>query len=116
MFCIYCGAENPDDAIFCRCCGKQQHGGASTEAADTEGQPTAGKASSIQEPPSIPDNALERGAASRSASPSTAKVVRQPLREKQSRGISRRSVLVGLVGIAGLATAGSGIWWLVSPH
>lgn len=23
MFCEYCGAENPDDATFCRGCGKR---------------------------------------------------------------------------------------------
>lgn len=23
MFCEYCGAENPDDATFCRECGKR---------------------------------------------------------------------------------------------
>ena len=24
MFCIYCGTPNPDDAVFCRSCGRQQ--------------------------------------------------------------------------------------------
>ena len=24
MFCIYCGAENPEDSVFCKQCGKRQ--------------------------------------------------------------------------------------------
>src|SRR5260370_33962277 len=24
MFCVYCGAKNPDDALICRSCGKRQ--------------------------------------------------------------------------------------------
>ncbi len=73
MFCIYCGTDNPNNAIFCRGCGKHQptndgtivaapgifmNSGQSTtgNAPMIQGTPQASGVPTVQGTPSIPGN------------------------------------------------------------
>src|SRR5438067_7542153 len=75
MFCIYCGTSNPDDAIFCRSCGKRQptkentvlplpgmpmSGGQSPSGSVpmVQGTPQASDVPAVQGTPSLPGSSV----------------------------------------------------------
>lgn len=55
MFCIYCGTGNPDDAVFCRSCGKQQPQHAERDATASNNTPVATSSAALPSLPSAPE-------------------------------------------------------------
>lgn len=56
MFCIYCGTENPDDAIFCNKCGKQQPQNAGRDATASDNSKVAPSSAALSSLPSPPES------------------------------------------------------------
>ncbi len=120
MFCIYCGTNNPDDAVFCRGCGRQQ------PAANHPQLPNTAQASSPYEEPVAPTYYGQQASASPyvESQPTPPPVYGQtqlspnpyapnaPVAPQPARHISRRAVLIGLGGLVALGAVGGGIvWW-----
>lgn len=74
MFCLYCGVPNPDDALFCRSCGRRQYVEESDSATNVTilpglpfpetaipgGQPPVANVPMVPGTPSIPDSPPEQ--------------------------------------------------------
>ncbi len=71
MFCVYCGTANPDDALFCRSCGKRQPVATSNQETDASNSPESLLQRTLIEGERTPvDNApIEQGNPSTFASP-----------------------------------------------
>jgi hypothetical protein len=55
MFCIYCGTGNPDDAVFCRSCGRQQPQHAETNATASDNATGATSSVALSSLSSVPE-------------------------------------------------------------
>lgn len=53
MFCIKCGTQMPDDAVFCPKCGAKQENGAAAKGSNTTTQPSAPKSEQVIAAPSV---------------------------------------------------------------
>src|SRR5947208_763412 len=85
MFCLYCGTNLPDDAVFCNKCGKRQNVSSNELATEVtvlpfvplpEGltgseQPTVGNVPMVQGTPSTPYSSSEHSFAQSAASASS---------------------------------------------
>jgi hypothetical protein len=78
MFCIYCGTNNPDDALFCRSCGRRQRSATDDTiipvplfpgAPGESGQPSIGNVPSVQGTPHVSDVPTAQGTPSLPGSP-----------------------------------------------
>lgn len=88
MFCLYCGTNLPNDSIFCSVCGKKQI----LVSNNTSIFPTPAQGNVDQTYP-IAHNTV-------------------PHESKTAGPLSRRTILMGLTGVAAVTTIGGIVTWL----
>lgn len=112
MFCIYCGTGNPDDAVFCRSCGKQQPQNAERDATASDNAPGAPSSAALSSLPSPPESTSPAAPTQMNMSATESSGSSCPICNKVDMSQSASSVVRGGISTTAYGGSSSGLGYI----